>query len=201
MAARELVTPMSAAVLTPAQAKVHLHVDADHTMDDELITSLIGAAAQDCEATMGGRALLPQTWRQRLDAWPAGPMAPVELGPATVTGITGISYITTAGATVTLDAAGAAAITQLVADPLCALLYPAYGTTWPAVRQQPAAITITYTCSTWATAAEVPALVLAWIKLRLCALYYQREAWTVGKAIEPNPHIDRLLDRWCLHRL
>ena len=76
-------------------------------------------------------------------------------------------------------------------------LVPAYGKTWPATRLQIAAVNITFTAG-WPSADQVPQLIRSWLLLRIGALYENREAWTIGKAIERNPHIDRLLDRYTL---
>lgn len=194
MPSRQLVAPTDAALLAVSLDDAKLHLRVDHADEDDLIELLIRAAMEDAEAMMG-RALLPQTWRQRLDAWPAGS---VELGPACVSAVTAIAYTDSAGAAQTLDVSTAV---HLQSDALTAHLWPAYGTTWPATRAQPDAVSITYTCGTWATPAELPALVVAWIKLRIGALYLHRESWTSGKAIERNEHTDRLLDRWLVHRL
>lgn len=194
MPSRQLVTPTDEALLAVSLDDAKLHLRVDHADEDDLIVLLIRAAMEDAEAVMG-RALLPQTWRQRLDAWPAGP---VELGPASVIAVTAVTSIDPDGTPVDLDVLDEV---QLQADDLTARLWPAYGSSWPATRAQPDAVSITYTCGTWGTPAAVPALVLAWIKLRIGALYLHREAWTSGKAIERNEHVDGLLDRYRVHRL
>lgn len=183
---------MSALAVPLADAKLHLRVD--HDDEDALIEAFILAAAEDAE-TLTGRAMLTQTWRQRLDALPAGA---VDLGPARVTGVVSISYVGADGSAQTLDPL---ADVQLQADDRRALLWPSVGSQWPATRPQPDAVTITYTCGSWLTPADLPAVVIAWLKLRIGALYENRAAWTSGKPIERNEFVDRLLDRWCIHRL
>ncbi len=54
--------------VTPAEAKAFLRVD--DGAEDDLIATLVTAARLHVEAT-AGRALLTQTWRAVLDAWPA----------------------------------------------------------------------------------------------------------------------------------
>lgn len=63
-----LVTPPAIEPVTLAEAKAHLRVDS--TADDTLIQGLIQAAREAAES-FTGRALIHQTWRLTLDAWPA----------------------------------------------------------------------------------------------------------------------------------
>lgn len=179
-----LATPATAAALTLAEAKQHLRVDSSD--DDALITSLVAAATQDAEHLMQ-RAILPQQWRLTMDAWPTE----VRLCRPLVTAVDTISYVDSAGAAQTLSPAACI----LSASDLQARLMPAYGASWPSARYQPGSIAITFACG-WANAAAVPELVKAWIKLRLAGLYDMRSAWTDGKAIVRNEHVDFLLDRW-----
>jgi Phage gp6-like head-tail connector protein len=67
MPAFVLVTPPTGEPITLAEAKAHLRVD--HSADDTLITAYITAARQAIEHYTG-RALMTQTWRLWLDAWP-----------------------------------------------------------------------------------------------------------------------------------
>ena len=184
-ASTSLLTPPTLAVLTLAEAKLHLRVE--NSAEDTLITALVAAATQDAEHLMQ-RAILPQQWRHTMDAWP---QLEVRLPRPLITAVDSISYTDSAGAVQAL----APASCILAATDLGARLQPAYGTWWPSARYQPGAIVITYTAG-WPTAEAVPELVRAWIKLRLGALYDNRNAWTQGVAIERNGHIDFLLDRW-----
>lgn len=73
-----LLTPPSREPLTLSEAKAFLRVD--HADDDAVIAALIAAARVHVEA-MTRRALLAQTWRFVLDAWPRhGRFAP-RIGP------------------------------------------------------------------------------------------------------------------------
>ena len=40
------------------------------------------------------------------------------------------------------------------------------------------------------------ALIKAWIKMRVTDLYENRGTWTFDKKLEPNPHVDFLLDTY-----
>lgn len=60
------------------EAKAFLRID-DHA-EDELITTLIGAARLHVEA-VSGRVLLAQSWRLLLDAWPENRIVKLPIGP------------------------------------------------------------------------------------------------------------------------
>ena len=60
------------------EAKAFLKID-DHA-EDELITTLIGAARLHVEA-VSGRVLLAQSWRLLLDAWPENRAVKLPVGP------------------------------------------------------------------------------------------------------------------------
>lgn len=73
-----LLTPPAAEPLTLAEAKLFLRVE--HDDDDDLIGTLVRGARGHVEAKTR-RALITQTWRLVLDAWPGdGRIAPI-LGP------------------------------------------------------------------------------------------------------------------------
>lgn len=65
----ELVTAPATEPVTVAEAKAHARVET--TADDSYIEALITAARELVERTTG-RALITQTWRMTLDAWPGG---------------------------------------------------------------------------------------------------------------------------------
>lgn len=185
----KLITPPTASVLTLAEAKVHLREDLVDAGNDALITAIISAATQDAEHLMG-RAILPQTWQLTLDAFPAV----IDLPRPTVTTVASVAYVhATTGTLTTLDPGQ---YQTCLGSDIAAAIVPAYGCDWPDVRSQPESVQVTYT-SGWATPADVPELVKAWIKLRMGALYETRQSWTMGQreAIQANPFIDFLLDR------
>jgi uncharacterized phiE125 gp8 family phage protein len=189
-----LVQAPTLSALTVDEAKLHLRVSSN--AEDTLITALIEAATQECEQ-LTQRAILAQDWRLTLDQWPStsGTSSVIELPRGRVTAVKTVTYVDAAtGNTNTL--AGTEYQLDGSSDYMGRLM-PAYGKTWPQARLQLAAVAITFTAG-WPTAAEVPQLIKAWLKLRIGALYENREAWTQGKAIERNPFTDRLLDRYCL---
>lgn len=73
-----LLTPPAAEPLSLADAKAFLRADTGD--DDALIAALLGAARQHIEA-LTRRALLLQTWRLVLDAWPRDGRIVPRIGP------------------------------------------------------------------------------------------------------------------------
>jgi uncharacterized phiE125 gp8 family phage protein len=73
-----LLVPPSAEPLSLADAKLFLRVE--HDADDAIISALIAAARGHVEA-LTRRALLLQTWRFVLDAWPADGRVAPRIGP------------------------------------------------------------------------------------------------------------------------
>jgi len=184
--ALKLQTAPAAPCITTAEAKGHLRVTANS--EDALIDALVLAATQDAEHLMQ-RAIMPQAWLLTLDAFASC----IKLQRPPVVAVTSVNYAAADTGTVTLLPNTEYQL-DLGSD-LYARLVPVYGKTWPATRAQIAAVQILFTCG-WADAAAVPAVIRQWILLRIGALYENREAWTLGKAIEQNPHLDFMLDRY-----
>lgn len=183
----KLTTARTLQPITRAEAKLHLRVDASD--EDALIDALIVAATDDAEHLMS-RAVLPQTWTLYLDDFCADQ---IDLQRPPVTAITTVKYLQASdGALTTLPDTE---YTLAAGSDYTARVLPAYGKAWPATRDMPEAVQIAFVCG-YANAAAVPEPIKAWIKLRIGALYENRQAWTLGKAIERNPHVDHLLDRY-----
>lgn len=181
------ITPPSGFAVSLEEAKLHLRVLGGS--EDALISALIVAATEDAEGLMQ-RAVLPQVWRLSLDAFPCWCIR-IPLG--NVTAVQSVRYA--AAETGTLTTMPSADYQLDSAAEGAARLAPAYGKAWPAARCQLAAVQVDFTAG-WASAAAVPELVKAWIKLRIGALYENRQQWTEGRAIQSNDFIDRLLDRY-----
>lgn len=76
-----LVTPPAILPVSLAEAKLHLRVEPDVTLEDTLITGLIGAATSYLDGWTGilGRCLVEQTIRQDFDGFAS--CLPLPLGP------------------------------------------------------------------------------------------------------------------------
>jgi hypothetical protein len=200
-----LQTAPSTPCVTTAEAKLHLRIDAPD--EDALIASLVLAATQEAEHIMG-RAVMPQQWQLTLDGFfdpsvyaPPPPItidlvrgpsyfngsAALNLARPPVTSIVSVKYNRQSdGTLVTL----AGTEYQLVAaNDYNARLVPAYGKSWPAVQPQPECVQVIFACG-YTSAAAVPDLIKAWVKLRIGMLYENKE---VCPAAEFNVF---LLDRY-----
>lgn len=201
------------------EARGFCRVDSDFYDDDALISSLIVAARQDAEK-ITWRALVTQSWRMVVDRFPSpqrgfgnvgwygpdwgtvpGPilMASPEgrtgfeffLPKPPLVSVTSITYVDTNGATQTL--ASDQYLVDSVSEP--GRVTPAYGTLWPATRDQINAVTVSFTCG-YGSAAAVPEGIKRWIRMRVSTLYENREEVAIlgrGK-VEILPFVDGLLD-------
>lgn len=216
MPSRQTTAP-SVEPVSLIEAKAHLRVDV--TDDDGYISALIVAARQAAE-TITRRALITQSWAVTLDQFPApgqnvgsanwyGPQWGNSPGPLTTLradGRTGfeiflshcplisvdsITYTDSDGNTQTL--AASAYKVDLVSEP--ARIVPAYGTTWPATRNEINAVTVTYTCGYGAAGTNVPQAIKSWMLVRIGAMYENREEVLTGRSMSAVdlPFADALL--------
>lgn len=178
-----VLTPPATEPLTLAEAKLHLRVDG--TDEDDYITALIVAARESAQHELG-RALITQTLRLTLDAFPAD--GGIELLMPPVQSITQVQYVDAAGATQTL--LGSAYSLDAVSQP--SWLLPAYGTTWPATREQANAVWVDYVAG-YGAAGAVPQPVKQWMLLAIGDMYANRER-SGEKAAVPHGFVAGLLD-------
>lgn len=142
-----LVTAPAAEPVTVAEVKSHLSIE--HTDWDTMIGGWIAAARQQIDGPDGiGIAMVTQTWRLTLDAFPA---CPLKMPLAPCQSITSIKYTDPDGTEVTV----AAEDYVLVTDARPAILHPAYGVAWPSPRRVPGAVRITFVAG-YGVAAAVP---------------------------------------------
>jgi uncharacterized phiE125 gp8 family phage protein len=174
-----LVTPPAAEPILIADARAHLRLDATGSPtpshpDDALVLSLVKAARQHLDGRDGvlGRALITQTWRLDLPEFPrSGEAIALPLPPLVSVG--SIAYTDTAGDTQTLSA--------LLYDVVAGgwgpgMVRPVHGAYWPATRAQSDAVRITFTAGYGAAGSDLPAPLVAAMKLHLGVLYENREA-------------------------
>lgn len=178
----KLITAPTAEPITLAEARLHLRVTG--TEEDAKITSLIMGAREAAEH-ITGRALMAQTWELALNGF----VDAISLPRPPLASITSVKYLNTAGVLTTLDAS--AYLLDDYSEP--ARLLPAYGTSWPATRNQENALLIRYVAG-YASAATVPQGIKDWMLLRIGLLYEDRESVVIGVSISELPHVDRLLD-------
>lgn len=150
----------------------HGRVDDGLIDDDAQLEEFISAARERVEQVTGA-AILTQTWRFRLDAFPDYSQ-PFYLPKSPLQSITSIQYIDLNGATQTL-----AASTYKVNADTDPATWPnrvalAYGQSWPSSREEIDAVTITAICG-WSTVASVPRAIKQTIKM-LALYWYDRRA-------------------------
>lgn len=169
----EVVTAPADEPVTLQEAKDHLRVEV--STDDALIQRLITDAREWAER-FTRRALVTQTWRLWLDAFPAGPglYGPaIALPGGKVQSVSNLKYVDAAGVLQTLAGADYALVAKDPQKP--ALLVPAYGKAWPGARGEPNAVQVEYVTG-YGAAAAVPAIVRQAILLHAGWHYAAREA-------------------------
>lgn len=179
--------------LTLDEVKAHCRVDAGMgSVDDAWLMAAIVASRQAAEARMQ-RTVVDSTYVMALDAFSDDILLPM---PRAIL-VTEVRYVDPAG------------VSQVLASNLYSLdnasditnwLLPAYGTSWPATRDQANAVQITYRAG-WPDAASVPASVKLWMKLAIGAWYDVRAGMDISplplQAYElPSQFFGALLDPW-----
>ena len=148
---RRTIAP-TAYPVTIQEAMTHCR-QADYS--DEVVEEmarLIAAATEHAES-VSRRSFLTQTWELTLSDWPSDdvirlPRPPILASPAPV-----VQYVDSNGDTQTLDAA------NYLLNTHGARITLAHNQSWPDVREQDNAVTITYTAGYGATHDAVPQLI------------------------------------------
>ncbi len=157
-----IVTEPTVEQITLEEAYLHLRMDAYGSPpahpEDAWLTDNISTAREWCEG-YSGRMLAPQVMRLSLHRFPVhfygqydwyphwysgdttvGYTVPINLKVCPVVGIESIDYVDGDGVSQTVDPANYLLDNQ--SEPC--LVYPAYGVSWPTIRQQANAVTITF---------------------------------------------------------
>jgi len=154
---------------TDNDLKKHLRID--HNEEDDLIDGQITAARAYFE-DVTHRALLTQTWRYTLDAWPDGPVIALPRPP--LQSVTDIKYLDEDGNETTWGSS------NYVVDTAGGRVALASNVGWPAVSLYPiGAIRITFVAG-WTSVDAVPAQMKQCIKLLVGHWYEHREGVSEG---------------------
>ena len=181
-----LIAPPEEEPVSLAAAKLHLRVDG--TDEDAYIRGLIAAARQDAEHQTG-RAIVAQTWRLSLEAFPAGD---IELPRPPLQSVKSITYLGADGIRRTL----APTEYRVITDELFGRVVLARGASWPAYLADIGSVQVTFVAG-WPEAADVPEAIRHWIKIKLTTLYEQRGMVATGPLTEaPRQAWDVLLDAY-----
>lgn len=215
MALKRIVAPSTQCV-SVADVKEFLRIQS--TSEDYLLRSMIKVAESYAENYMK-RSINRQQWELRIDNFDQVqqnyeyngvkyyhynqvqlqrgdielPRPPLTTASSEVV----VTYIedTTAGATTSI--ASSALTIDYYSEP--GVIYPSYDNEWPTPRDVPNAVRITY-YSGYSTPSNVPEPIKQWVKLRVGAMYENRESLLVGSGnfVTELPHnyIDGLLDEF-----
>lgn len=163
-----------------ADAKAHLGVT--HAGDDDRLTRNIKSARQHVEAVCE-RALVTQTWRLSLDAFPSGC---ITLPGGKVSAVSSIAYTDTNG-----DAQALVGYQSDLDSEPARLMYAYSAGAWPGARAVLNAVQVTYVVG-YGAASAVPDALKAAILLAVGDLYANREAQQ-DTVLAANATLDRLL--------
>ncbi|TIW40787.1 MAG: hypothetical protein E5V61_27450 [Mesorhizobium sp.] len=169
-----LVTPPDAFPVTLAEGRAQLGIKVT-TVHDTLINRLIAAATGKLDGDSGilGRALITQQWKLTLDCFPGEIVVP--LPP--VQSVDEITYLDPAGDEQTLATDQYAVLG--VAGSSRARIVPAYGKAWPATRDFPESVTVSFTAGYGDDEESVPEPLRAAILLHVGHLFENRESTIV----------------------
>jgi uncharacterized phiE125 gp8 family phage protein len=191
-----IIAPPTVEPVTVDELKLHCRING--TAEDTLLPIYIAAARAKAEGELG-RALVHQTWRQRLDQFGSRDAqgcvtSEIRLEKPQVRSVTSVTYIDPNGDEQTLAADRYA----LDSSTLPGWLLPADGMDWPETADVINAVSIDFVAGFGADASSVPADVRAWILLTAAFLYANREAMDASGRITalPNRWLDGLLDPW-----
>lgn len=182
--------------VTLAEAKNHLRITASNSDEDALISNLIKAARQWCEAYTGCSFVL-QTWQVKLDEFPEC----IKLPRGPVIAVSSITYLDTSGDSQTL----ASSSYRVDADTIPARVTEAYASTWPSTYPVTNAVTVTYTAGYEDTGSsptdDVPEAIQQAILLMVAHLFENREASSVAALTEIPMGVAALLGPYRVDRV
>lgn len=181
--------------ITVDEAKEFKRIRAS-TAEDPMIKSFIELAEDYAENYMR-RSIMPQAWRLKLDAIPAGDIIELPRGPlsSSTAAISNFSYYNSTNATATMPSTAY----TVDRDSLVPRVYLTYDSQWPTdIRSFKDSINIEYQTG-YADKNAVPEDIKTWIKLRTAAYIDTREPIIIGSGNFltelPRSFIDGLLDR------
>lgn len=163
-----LVTAPTIEPITVDEAKDWARITDD--TEDAVVERLITAARGFVEE-ITGRALITQTWDYYLDAFPCG-LGTIDVPRPRLQSVTFVKYTDEDGVVQTLDAAEYTVDTKR--EP--ARIVPAYGESWPSIRDVPNAVQVRFVAGYGAAAVSVPEQLRHAIGVLVATMYEQRES-------------------------
>lgn len=171
--------------VTTAEMKAHMRID--HSDEDTEIDAFVTAARQTIEAAYD-LAMFTQTWTLELDEWPTGDN-PIQINTTPLQSVSSISYVDINGDSQTL----ATSVYTVDTKHKPGRVYLAYNQTWPNLRGQRKAVTITYLAG-YAATASIPDNWKTAVMMLAADYFENREAGNnVPFTFKQNPTYDRLI--------
>lgn len=167
--ATTLITAPTVEPITLSEAKAHMRID--HSAEDDVITEMITAARQALEDT-SDLALITQTWREMLDAWPQSHHGRVvDLSKRPAQSITTVKVTSMDGTQATLpdtayELISAGGLSRLVKTPTAI---------WPGPGRIAGGIQIDYVAGYGDAAANVPRALRQALLMVIAHVYENRE--------------------------
>lgn len=180
----KLLTPALANPVSLEEAKAHLRVTG--TDDDAYIGALVSAST-DAAQQLTGRQCEPATFALYLDGFPCGP---IDLPRPPLQSVASISYVAPDGTVTDLAA--------FEVDTATGRVLPAFGSSWPATRAVPSAVTVTFVAGY--PTGETPFALKAAIQLLVGGLYETRESEVIGTIVTANKTVELLLSPYTVFR-
>lgn len=163
--------------LTKAEVKLHTRIEADETAEDNQLDILIKAAREHVESVTR-RPLITQVWTYKAPCF----ADLIEL-KANLASVDEIRYIDTDGVQQTL----ASSVYSEDVSAVVGRVYPAYGQSWPSVRNQINAVEIDFTVGYGDAGSDVPESIRAAMLLLIAHWYENRTAVMVGVNATKTP--------------
>lgn len=187
-----LITAPAAEPVSLAEAKAHCRIDDSDS--DGLLAGYVLAARQWAEVYTR-RALLSQTWDLSIDRdWPEelvdGEWLPrIVLPKPPLQSVTSITYVDTAGTTQTL----AADQYRVNTTEMEGVIEPAYGVSWPSVRDQSRTILVRFVCGYGTSPGAIPEPIRQAILLTAGHWVENRESVVIGTIATEVPQAAEML--------
>lgn len=179
------ITPPAVSAIAEADVLDHLRLESGSPgpSDLALIRQYVAASVDALDGAGGflGRCLISQTWRLKLERFPAGPIK-IPLPP--VQEVVAVTYLDAHGLDTILDPAGYI-VAGLGADDVN--VRPRPGRSWPATDVHPEAVEITFVAGYGDTPEEIPAPIRGALMEMVATRYEHRESAIVGGAFSSLP--------------
>lgn len=154
----------------------------DFSDDDVVLISLLAGATAAIDGPNGiGIAMMQQTWRKAMDAFP-GSSGCILLPGAPVKSVATVTYMDANGVDQTMEAGDYRVDVSM--EP--ARVEPAFGKSWPATRRGAGAVKVSYVLGE-TDQAKVPSSLVDAVCMIVSHRYHNREAAVVGRSVAALP--------------